>query len=78
MAFAFVGSDRPAITVFTLEPLKEFDPATAGNPLTVQPTDIESSYGSLARELAGGDTAQEEEDAGSDRMPRHARVLNLS
>ena len=55
-----VGADRPAVTVFTLEPLKEFDAATSGNPRTVQATDIESSYASLAQELAGGGTVADQ------------------
>ncbi|HVE19530.1 MAG TPA: hypothetical protein VNB52_10605, partial [Ilumatobacteraceae bacterium] len=36
---SIVGTARPAVTVFTLEPLKDFDPATAGTLRTVQPTD---------------------------------------
>ena len=55
-----VGTDRPAATVFTLEPLTDFDPATAGTMSTVQPTEIESSYGPLASELAGGGTVPEQ------------------
>jgi transglutaminase-like putative cysteine protease len=47
-----IGEDRPAVTVFTVEPLKEFDPATAGDVSTLQPTDIESSFTSLATTLA--------------------------
>ena len=55
-----IGDERPADTVFTLEPLTEFDPATAGAVPTVQPTDIENSFKSLARRMAGDGTVAEQ------------------
>ena len=57
---SIVGSPRPAVTVFTLEPLTDFDPTTAGFVPTVQPTDIESSYESLAHTLAGDGTVADQ------------------
>jgi len=53
---SIVGEARPAQTVFTVEPLSSFDPATAGSVATVQPTDIESSYEGLAKTYAGDGT----------------------
>jgi transglutaminase-like putative cysteine protease len=53
---SIIGSRRPASTVFTVEPLAEFDPTTAGTVATVQPTDIENSYLSLAQKMAGSGT----------------------
>ena len=55
-----VGTARPAVTVFTLEPLADFDPATAGLVPTVQPTEIENSFNSLASTLAGNGTVAEQ------------------
>ncbi|MEY2524863.1 MAG: hypothetical protein QOJ66_3428, partial [Ilumatobacteraceae bacterium] len=57
---SIVGTPRPAVTVFTLEPLKDFDPASAGNVPTVQATDIENSYGLLAHTLAGTGTVPDQ------------------
>jgi len=51
-----IGDERPTSTVFTVEPLTEFDPATAGGVATIQPTDIEISFKSLATTIAGGGT----------------------
>jgi transglutaminase-like putative cysteine protease len=55
-----IGDERPIDTVFTLEPLPDFDPATAGSVATVQPTDIESSYATLAGSIAGDGTVAEQ------------------
>ena len=49
-----IGDERPISTVFTVEPLTEFDSANAGSMLAVPPTDIESSFKSLATTLGGG------------------------
>ena len=51
-----IGTQRPTTTVFTVEPLAEFDPNTAGLIGTVQATDIESSFQSLASSMAGDGT----------------------
>ena len=51
---------RPASTVFTVEPLTEFDPATAGVMATIQPTDIESSYETMAKTMAGTGTVAQQ------------------
>jgi hypothetical protein len=55
-----IGTDRPAITVFTAEPIADFDPGTAGDVATVQATDIETSYKSLATSMAGGGTVAQQ------------------
>ena len=55
-----VGIARPAVTMFTLEPLAEFDPATAGTVKTVRPTEIENSYKSVATTLAGSGTVAQQ------------------
>jgi hypothetical protein len=57
---SIVGAARPAVTVFTLEPLTDFDPATAGTMPTVQATDIENSYAPLAQTLAGDGTVADQ------------------
>ena len=49
---SIIGDERPAQTVFTVEPLPTFDPATAGTLPTVQPTDLEFSYQTLAKQYA--------------------------
>ncbi len=54
-----VGTDRPAVTTFIVEPLEEFDPATAGVIATIQPTEIENSYASLAQTMAPTGTIAE-------------------
>ena len=55
-----IGEERPTSTVFTVEPLTEFDPATAGIPGTVQPTDIENSFKSLATTIGGTGTVAQQ------------------
>ena len=55
-----IGDERPADTVFTVEPLPNFDPATARSVATVQPTDIENSYSTLANEIVGDGTVAEQ------------------
>ncbi len=55
-----IGEERPAVTVFTVEPLKEFDPDTVGAVATVQPTEIESSFTLLATPLAGTGTVAQQ------------------
>ncbi|HEX3089658.1 MAG TPA: transglutaminase domain-containing protein [Ilumatobacteraceae bacterium] len=55
-----IGDERPTSTVFTVEPLGEFDTATAGAVPTVQPTDIESSYKTLATGMAGNGTVAQQ------------------
>ena len=55
-----VGTARPAVTVFTLEPLADFDPSTAGILATVRPTEIENSYAPLAKTLAGNGTVAQQ------------------
>ncbi len=56
---SIIGTQRPAVTVFTVEPLATFDPST-GQPLaTVQPTDIENTYSSLATTMAPTGTIAE-------------------
>jgi len=57
---SIIGDERPAQTVFTVEPLPPFDPATAGTLPAVQPTDIESSYQTLANQFAPGGTRAEQ------------------
>ncbi len=47
-----IGTDRPAVTTFIVEPMTEFDPATAGAMATIQPTEIENSYTTLANSMA--------------------------
>ncbi|HEY0521622.1 MAG TPA: transglutaminaseTgpA domain-containing protein, partial [Ilumatobacteraceae bacterium] len=51
-----IGAQRPASTVFTVEPLADFDPATTAQVARVQATDIESSYKPLATRMAGTGT----------------------
>ncbi|MEP7203182.1 MAG: transglutaminaseTgpA domain-containing protein [Ilumatobacteraceae bacterium] len=51
-----IGDQRPVETVFTVEPQADFDPATAGEVATVQPTDIESTFASLADSIVGDGT----------------------
>ena len=54
------GTERPAETVFTVEPFAEFDPATAGTVGTLKPSDIENSFKSLASTLAPTGTVAEQ------------------
>jgi transglutaminase-like putative cysteine protease len=54
-----IGTDRPVVTTFVVEPLGEFDPATAGAIATIQPSDIENSYASFAQSLAPTGTIAE-------------------
>jgi Transglutaminase-like superfamily/TgpA N-terminal domain len=53
---SIIGTERPAETVFTVEPLADFDPATAGSVATVKATEIENSYSTLAGTIAGDGT----------------------
>ncbi len=55
-----IGDERPIDTVFTVEPLPDFDPATARSVATVQPTDIENSYATLAGSIVGDGTVAEQ------------------
>jgi transglutaminase-like putative cysteine protease len=55
-----IGDERPIATVFTVEPLADFDPATAGSVATVQPTDIENSYSTLADSIVGDGTVAQQ------------------
>ncbi|MEP7112293.1 MAG: transglutaminaseTgpA domain-containing protein [Ilumatobacteraceae bacterium] len=55
-----IGTDRPVATVFTVEPLPDFDPTTAGTVERVQATDIESSFKSLAMNMAGDGTVADQ------------------
>ena len=55
-----IGADRPATSVFTVEPFADFDPATAGTVGTVKPTDIENSFKSLASTIAPTGTVAEQ------------------
>lgn len=55
-----IGTGRPAATVFTIEPLPGFDPATAGIVQTVLATDIENSFMSLAKSMAGDGTVAQQ------------------
>jgi len=57
---SIIGDERPTQTVFTVEPLPTFDPKTAGDLPTVQPTDIESSYQSIAKGYAPDGTLAEQ------------------
>jgi Transglutaminase-like superfamily/TgpA N-terminal domain len=57
---SIIGTQRPSVTVFTLEPQAAFDPNTAGAVGTVLPTDIESSYKSLAQGMAGTGTVAQQ------------------
>jgi hypothetical protein len=56
---SIIGDERPAQTVFTVEPLPTFDPETAGNLPIVQPTDIEASFQGLAEQYAPEGTLPE-------------------
>ena len=55
-----IGTERPAVTVFTVEPLVDFDPSTADVLPAVQATDIESSFNTLATSMAGSGTIAEQ------------------
>ncbi len=50
-----IGTQRPAVTTFTVEPEAEFVAASAGTPARIEPTEIENSYSTLAGTLAGSD-----------------------
>ncbi len=54
------GTDRPAVTEFTFEPLTQFDPRLDEAIGTLQPTEIESSYEAFAGTLAGDGTIAEQ------------------
>ena len=56
---SIIGTKRPAVTVFTVEPVGTFDPQSANLLATVQPTDIENSYASLAAIMAPSGTVAE-------------------
>jgi Transglutaminase-like superfamily/TgpA N-terminal domain len=73
-----IGPDRPAATVFTVEPLADFDPATAGRVSTVQPTDIENSYKALATGIAGSGTVAQQVDTMAAALREGAYVLNVN
>jgi hypothetical protein len=57
---SIIGDQRPAETVFTVEPLATFDPEASVSLRTVQPTDLESSYEQLARQYAPDGTVPEQ------------------
>jgi transglutaminase-like putative cysteine protease len=71
-----IGTDRPTDTVFTVEPLTEFDPATAGTPATVQATDIENTYKALATRMAGTGTVAQQVAALASALREGVYVLN--
>jgi len=50
-----IGSERPAVTTFTVEPEQEFVAASAGILPRIEPTEIENSFSTLASALAGAD-----------------------
>jgi Transglutaminase-like superfamily/TgpA N-terminal domain len=50
-----IGTDRPAVTTFTVEPEAALVADSAGTPARIEPTDIENSFSSLAGTLAGSD-----------------------
>jgi transglutaminase-like putative cysteine protease len=54
-----IGTERPAVTVFTVEPLPDFDPGTADLLPTIQATDIENSFKTLAASMAESGTIAE-------------------
>ena len=54
-----MGTDRPVVSTFVVEPLGEFDPTTAGAIETIQPSDIENSYASFAQAMAPTGTIAE-------------------
>ena len=56
---SIIGTARPATTVFTVEPVTTFDPGTTDTLATVQPTDIENAYASLAATMAPDGTIAE-------------------
>jgi hypothetical protein len=56
---SIIGTQRPAVTVFTVEPLETFDPSTGQQLATVQPTDIENTFSSLATTMAPNGTVAE-------------------
>ena len=55
-----IGAKRPMGSVFKVEPFGEFDPATAGTVASVQPTDLENSFKSLATTIAPTGTVAEQ------------------
>ena len=58
-----IGDERPAVTTFTVEPQGQFVAASAGMVATIEPTEIESSYSTVATTLVGsGNTIAEEID----------------
>ncbi|MEY2581751.1 MAG: hypothetical protein QOE09_1600 [Ilumatobacteraceae bacterium] len=56
---SIIDDRRPAVTVFTVEPVATFDPATTQQLATVQPTDIENSFSPLAATMAPSGTVAE-------------------
>ena len=54
-----LGGERPISTTFTVEPEGQFGAATAGT-MTIQPTEIESSYSQYAKTLAGSGTVAQQ------------------
>jgi hypothetical protein len=57
---SIIGVERPASTVFTLEPQATFDSSTTGSVARVQPTDIENLYQALAQGMAGTGTVAQQ------------------
>jgi protein-glutamine gamma-glutamyltransferase len=55
-----IGTERPAVTVFTVEPLADFDPSAAASLPSIQTTDIENSFKSLAASMSGTGTLGEQ------------------
>ncbi len=56
---SIIGTQRPAVTVFTVEPLTAFDSSTHQTLATAQPTDIENTYSPLAATMAPTGTVAE-------------------
>ena len=54
-----IGAERPIKTTFTIEPFGEFDSTTTGTLATIQPTELESSFSSLANTYAPTGTIAE-------------------
>jgi transglutaminase-like putative cysteine protease len=50
-----IGTERPAVTTFTVEPEGEFVAASAGTLARIEPTEIENSFSAFALTLAGSD-----------------------
>jgi hypothetical protein len=56
---SIINAQRPAVTVFTVEPLATFDASTRQPLATVPPTDIENTYAPLAATMAPNGTVAE-------------------